>query len=363
MRCIENVGRFFYSKAEKGKFEKRKVYLDILRVIAILGVLFCHTGSAGFHHYQETENITNYWIGIFLFSTVQYCIPLFFMITGALLINREESISYVYKHRVLRMVLVIFLIVLFQYYWNYKNNPAIGFDRKTYFRIVFEGSAATPHWFLYAYLSFLLILPFLQRLVKVIPDKSWFLYVFLAHEVINGFFPILAYYQEWGKTKLELPMFPEIIVCSLMGYFIECRSEDIFYKKRNVMIVIAASFLLTLEIMHVNHISIPEKHVATFGAEFAAFYAIAIFVTVRYICHRWNMPAVLKKIFCFGGVGVFGTYLFEGQLRDFFYPVYTALQTRIYAYPACFVWILTCVLAGIIISNIVKRIPFVGKLI
>lgn len=41
-------------------------------------------------------------------------IPLFWMVFGSLL-PKEESIRYVYRHRVLRMVLILALFPLFQY--------------------------------------------------------------------------------------------------------------------------------------------------------------------------------------------------------------------------------------------------------
>jgi len=343
--------------------KQRIVYLEILRVIAIFGVLFCHTGSEGMHHYLETENRINYWLGVFLASVSQYCIPLFFMISGVLLLRREESISYVLRHRVFKIALVTVFVVLVQYYLNYRRNPAIGFDRKTYLRLLYEGTAAVPHWFLYSYISFLLVLPFLQRLVKIIPEKSWFLYVFLVWEVLNGLFPILEYYQEWGGSKLEMPMFGNVIVWAMLGYFVEYCSEDIFYKKDNLIFLTVVSAVLAAETMHMNDISIPVRQSAVYGGLFAPVYALLVFAVVRYLCYQYNMPAALEKFFCFAGAGVFGTYLMEGELRAFFHPVYVALNTRIYAYPAAFVWIGVCVAAGIVLSNLFRLIPVVGKLI
>lgn len=341
----------------KQKSGKKIAYLEILRVIAIWGVLFCHTGYDGIHHYMMTENGINYWLGLALVSLSQYCVPLFFMITGALLLKKEESISYVFRHRTLKLILTTFVVVLLQCLWNYMLNPAIGFNMQIYFSSVFEGSAATPHWFLYEYISLLLVLPFLQRLARVIPDKSWFLYIFLTHEVINGFFPILAYYQHWGDSKLTLPA---VAVNCLMGYYLENCSGDLFYKKKNIAALVMVTLLLLAETMHINHISIPEQQLATFSGSFASAFALTLFVLVRYLCHRWQMRPALEKIFCFAGEGVFGTYLFEGQLRYIFHPIYVLLNTRIYSYPATFVWIAACVLTGILITNIVKRIPAVG---
>ncbi|MCI8800081.1 acyltransferase family protein [Acetatifactor muris] len=342
--------------------EPKTVYFEILRLIAIFGVLFCHTGRSGIHHYLETDNRFNYWFGIFAVSVAQYCIPLFFMITGALLLKRQESISYVLRHRVLRIVCVIVLAALFQYLWRLRGQPGLGFDRKLYFQMVYEGSAAGQHWFLYAYLSFLLILPFLQRLVKVIPARSWFIYLFIIWEIIYGLFPIIAYYQEWGSTPLELSMFGDAVLYSMLGYFVECCTEDFFYKGKNVFWTFIIVSLLVAGTMYMNHTTL-DGHYAAYGSALAPVFSFLIYITVRYICCHWRCPVILEKGFLFAGSGVFGVYLMEGPLRETFYFIYLVLNTRIYSYPATFVWIFTCIVTGILITNLLKKVPVIGKLL
>ena len=340
----------------------RIVYLEILRVLAIFGVLFCHTENAGIHHYTETTNGFNFWIGIFLASVSQYCIPLFFMITGAVLLNREESIAYIYKHRVLRIAIVTILASLVQYLWLYRGHWD-SMRLKGFFRLLYEGNTAAPIWFLFAYLSLLMVLPFLQRLVKVIPDNSWFLYLIFLWSLFNDLLTIPEYYLGWSHIRLYLPILDTSVLASLMGYFVEYRSEQLFSKKKNILILIGICGLLTVLSMHVNYTTLSESRYVTMGNLFAMVYALTVFVVIRYICHFWKMPKPLEKAFCFAGAGTFGTYLIEIQLRDFFFPIYEVLGPKIHAYPAAFVWVGVCVLVGILLSNLFKRIPIVGKLI
>lgn len=344
-----------------GKKEKI-VYLEILRVLAIFGVLLCHTESAGVHHYTETANNLNFWIGIFLASVTQCCIPLFFMITGAVLLNREESIAYVYKHRVLKIAIVILLASPMQYLWLYRGHWD-SMELKGFLQLLYEGSTAMPLWFLFAYLSLLMVLPFLQRLVKVIPDNSWFLYLILLWCLFNDLLTIPEYYLDWNHTRLDLPILENYVLASLMGYFVEHRSGELFLKKKNIFILIGISGLLTALSMYVNYTTLSQSMYVTMGNLFVPVYALTVFVVVRYICHFRKMPVLLEKVVCFAGAGTFGTYLIEIQLRDFFFPIYVALGPKIHAYPAAFVWVGVCVLVGILLANLFKRIPVVGKLI
>lgn len=344
--------------------EKRSkiVYLEILRIIAIFGVIFCHTQNSGVHHYVETTNPVNYWFGIFLASVVEYCVPLFFMVTGAVLLDREESIIYVYRHRVLRMVIVTVLASLGQYLWHFRDYwQEIGL--KKFLRLLYEGSVSGNFWFLYAYLSLLMVLPFLQRLVKAISDDRWFLYLFVGWLLLNDLLTILENYLGWNHTSLELPILNGYVLTSIMGYYVEHRSGEIFLKKKNILILLGISVLLTLSSMFVNYSQISGPQYITMGHLFSSVYALIIFVTVRYMCYNRKMPKKLESILCFAGAGAFGTYLIEPQLRTWFYPVYETLAPRIHAYPAAFVWVTVCVLVGILLANLFKLIPVVGKLI
>ena len=342
--------------------KNKKVYLEIMRVIAILGVLFCHTGTYGVHHYVETDNAFNYWFGIFLVTVSQFCIPLFFMISGAVLLNREESVAYVYRHRVLKMVAATFLACLIKYPWNIRSNLAAEFNLKALFRAFFEGNAATQHWFLYTYISFLMVLPFLQKLVKVIQDWRWFVYLFLARLVVSSLFPILAHYQQWGTAGLKSPV-DGVIIYALMGYFLEHRCEKFFLERKHFLVMLAVTALALLENIHLNDAALADSYYAKFVSEFALPYAIATFLTVKYIYFKLPMPRIIEKAFCFAGGGVFGTYLIEEILREIFVPVYLYLNVRIYSYPAVFVWILVCAVVGILIANLFKKIPYLGKIL
>lgn len=343
--------------------KKKKVYFEVMRVIAIFGVLFCHTGTYGISHYIEASNEVNYWLGIFLATVAQFCVPLFLLISGGVLLNREESIGYVYRHRVLKMVFATLLIVFVQYEWNYYHNPLLPpLDFDSFLRWSYQGSVAGQHWFLYAYISFLLFLPFVQKLVKAISDNKWFIYLFVAWGVFHSIFPILEYFKEWSGTEMVLAVH-DFILISMLGYFLEYRCGDLFYKRKNILIILGATSLLVLVNMYLNHISLKDYDFVLFDGSFALMYAAAIFIVVKYICHQWKMRPVVEKVICFAGAGVFGCYLLEGILREIFFPVYLYLNTRIFSYPAVFIWITICVAVGVIVSNLIKRIPVISKIL
>ena len=114
------------------------------------------------------------------------------MVSGSLLLPKEESIRYVFRHRVLRMVLVLVLFSFFQYlFLIFKGLDA--FDFPYFLTRLYTGDCFSPaYWFLYSYTGMLMMLPFLRKLVKSM-TKNQFLYLFLLIFILRGVMPILQY--------------------------------------------------------------------------------------------------------------------------------------------------------------------------
>lgn len=351
------VGRRDDMKGEK----KRVAYLDILRIIAIFTVFFIHTGDAGIHHYLYTSCQAEYWIGIFMATASQHCVPLFFMITGALLLKREESISYVLRHRVFRMAVVIVLSLCFQHFLRMRGGGQ--WSLYDFLYLLYSGTGWPQQWFLYTYVSVLLILPFLQKLVKAIPGKEWFHYLFILYVFLNGVLFIVEYFMQWTRTPLELPMFGPYVVCAMAGYYVEQISGDTFMRARNVLLLNLAAFGLLLLETYLNHIALLNGSIMAFGGEFPLIIAAALFVDMRYFCTKCKIPVMAQTVIAFMGAGTFGCYLIDEQLRGVCRPVFEALLPGIGTYPAVFIWITLSLILGMVLSNIVKKIPFFGRLI
>ncbi len=82
--------------------KERILYLDYLRVFAILAVIALHISAQNWH---ETE-VTSYQWQIFNFgdSISRWCVAVFVMISGALFLERRHSIRTIYTKYILRLV-------------------------------------------------------------------------------------------------------------------------------------------------------------------------------------------------------------------------------------------------------------------
>ena len=92
------------------------IYIEILRIIALYLVLFNHTGNYGYSLYMVSQESRYYPIYLFL-SVITVCnVPIFFMISGALLLGKEESLRVLFRKRIRKFLIVLIGISFFTMY-------------------------------------------------------------------------------------------------------------------------------------------------------------------------------------------------------------------------------------------------------
>ena len=82
-------------------------YISNLRNIATFSVIFVHAAAIYVLNFQNIS-LESWRIANFLDSFVRFCVPAFLMISGALLLNKEEDIT-VFINKRLKRVLIPFI--------------------------------------------------------------------------------------------------------------------------------------------------------------------------------------------------------------------------------------------------------------
>lgn len=96
---------------------KKYDWLDILRIISCFAVILLHCSCDAF---SVTQGIIGFTIGNFYNSISRFCVPIFLMITGALLLNpsKEIDIKKFTINKTLRIVIdfVCWCIIYYLFY-------------------------------------------------------------------------------------------------------------------------------------------------------------------------------------------------------------------------------------------------------
>ncbi|MGG2077553.1 acyltransferase [Lelliottia nimipressuralis] len=137
------------------------VSADLLRVSAIFSVIVIHTCSLPFKTISPNWDVFN-----FLTSIARWCVPVLFMLTGALLIEKNEPLKVFFKKRASK-ILIPLIVWSYAYIIFAKNfshldplhaNPDVFTEPLKLLRY----PAYFHLWFLYAVIGVYIAMPFLR---------------------------------------------------------------------------------------------------------------------------------------------------------------------------------------------------------
>ena len=340
--------------------KNKKAYLECLRVFSILGVLYCHTATRGLTLYEVTNVPFEYYFSKTALLFSQVCVPIFFMISGALLLPRQEDIKVHLKRRVLKFAILSVLAIFLQYLYEIAGHPAYaiwhpeepvvrsGFSLQEFWKMLHSTGAIYQHWFLFAYFSFLLLLPFLRYVAKALEEKQLIWYLLVLYLVYTLAFPFWERLWHLPPSGLQFPLFTNCAFFPLVGYL--CDRNEFFQKGKTVLGAAMSSIVVTV----INLVMMEAKK-DLFEAFYVFLYTVTIYIAVKYCFQRWQCPKKLESFWIFCGSGVFGTYLLETVLRHLCDPIY-GLFLGLGRIPALFAWVISAAALGVFVVGATKKI-------
>lgn len=343
--------------AKIGAMKTRKPYLDFIRILAILMVVYVHTGPEAAERYLVATDKVTYWFALALNAFTQTCAPLFFMVSGAVLLRKKESLKEIYLHRVVKFLVLLLVFGLIEYAYFYHLNPEITFSIKTFFYLVYSTTVIHQYWFLYAYLGILLILPLLRILAQNM-EPEHFCYLAALMLVFEGLLPIVEYL--WGNSRIAIPMplLVNTIIYPLMGYFIENKYDKSY---QGIIYALGACAFVTNTV--IGHMAVGARGSAETLDGMTFVIALAIFSGLKVLFEAKPINEKAAKTITFLGSGSIMVFLLEPPLRDFFKYIYTWFEPTITWFPAALCWVSLACLAGILIYHLLRLIPGVKKVL
>lgn len=340
---------------------KRQVYFDVLRIIAILCVLFNHSGESGYFIFTLTDKIPLQIISIFISSLSKMGVPLFFMISGALLLGKEESLKALYLKRVLRYIVIIFVFCGLYYFHQCRitNTP---FDLKEMIRQTTTGQTQTSYWFLYSYLGFLVSLPLLRKIAQAFSTND-FIYLICLYVTSVGIFGLLAR-TFIGQIVIYIPFAVDILAYPLLGYFFAKLVPTGKENKNTVWLMILLALvglILNIAITEYDNYLFKGWNESGLSA-FVILPTITTFYITKHIFTHLTVPVVLQKIICTLGSCTFGVYVLESYIKTYIGPFLQRMLAFLPYTLENMIYIVLIMLSGCGVTFILKKIPVVQKL-
>lgn len=361
------------SESKKGK----KLHIEFLRFFCIWLVMFTHTSTAGFSLYLLRPESFFFPFYIAVPFWVKTAVPIFFMISGALLLKKKEPISVIFKKRIWRFAQIIFIFSLINYLYFYHGlNLSFFGHLSKFFTLMYSSNMATAYYFLYIYIGFLLMLPLWRILVRHMTNQL-FLYLIALNLFFVGFIPIFSFLIFKGTADINWFINPILAVSEpsfyfILGYWIENVLPIYWLTKRNLlylgMAAIAGTMIASIMTCYHGVVAggLTEAISERFYDSFLFLNTAFIFCASRLWFITHNISERWQKILLFLGSMSFGVMLFEEITRNitrFFFN--RILLTYIPRFPFfdAVIWICSAFILGLLLTYLVKKIPYFAHLI
>ena len=303
---------------------KRKIHLDFLRILAAFLVLVHHSELMELLDHTQS-GIRGIFVLSCMTSYVFVNVPLFFMISGALLLGREESDRVIYGRRFPRFLLLTFLVNLFTYV--YRCYPS--FIAGDFFRGFFGGIMDETHWYLYAYLGLLVCLPFLRWAARGMTHTEAIVLVcmrFLFYSLLPGLNCITNYKGYPAvpvSSAFTVPLaVVDILFYPIMGYYLEEKlpweKADWRWAAASVAVIcggIGAGALMNC------HTGLRMSSSGSLLRLFSYAAAMATFVLAKYLFTRGRCRQWFEGILKTASSLMLGVYILEPVLRPAVKPL------------------------------------------
>lgn len=231
----------------------RIIYIDLLRVLSIVAVVILHITADVL---TRTNDFTSgsWWINNLLNSIARFAVPVFFMISGAMIL-RTKITSYreFYLKRVLPLVIPLvswsFIYALYNQYMILKSNLSVFEFLKVFGYNLLLDRNYVHLWFLYAIIAVYMTVPLVSKLVRSVEEKDIRYYLILWFTVSIGYRfvtdTILQLTGEYFYTPLlTIPFFTGYLGYFVLGYYLY--NYEIPLKARNLIFNLGIiSFFLT----------------------------------------------------------------------------------------------------------------------
>lgn len=299
---------------------ERIYYMDILRIMAITAVILVHIASNPTDQLQFIGT-THWWIADIINGSLRWTIPIFFMLSGALLLDskKEEDIVHFYKRSFKRLGIpfIVWSVIYFllKYYCFKYNEPVEGIAMVGIFFKEFLVDDIYSHlWFMYSIIGMYFISPFLKKMVRSLSKKE-LLIILWAWVVVSFIYPqICRIYNMITNSEIQIRIFELPFLMGYAGYFIlgyYLKKYDV--KKKTKFIIYILGFISSVIVapltylVSINKTSLDEQFFEHFVV-ISLFMAMAVFILIKDINWKEILNDNMKKIIVSLSSSTFGIY-------------------------------------------------------
>lgn len=339
---------------------KRIFYYDALRAMAIIGIVFCHVSLI---FLPLSLNNSDLYIVAFFDCFRDFSIPVFVMLSGALLLNRSESFKVFFKKRLSRLLIPFFFWVIV--YIVYSNDYSLSNVSSIFFGA--SGSLGVTFWFVWMIIIMYIGIFIINKFIQLSSDKIVYI---LA--IISLLYFMIIELDIFNPYSSRIIYFASFITYIIFGYVITRRNVGGKYLGSFKMVILSLAGFVLLYGYYIFGFVVPRS-LSSGSFVYLSYFnflilvlSLSVFVLFKYLSETGFMNRVEESKFGDAIVVVsrysFGIYLVHYLIIHILrYNVLTHID-----HPNPFVGILLVVsftlILSLIILYVLSRTPILNRL-
>jgi len=346
--------------------ENRNYSFDILRIIACFLVIVNHTNSAVFIKYFPS--LSGY-MSLAYFFISKIAVPVFLMLTGSLLLNRKESLKTLFNKRILRVILSLLLFSIIM--CLLKNRNQLGrINIKTFLISLISNPYDLSYWYLYMLIGIYICLPFIRSMVLNLTVKEHTYYLILWM-VYFGVIPQLLkiFHLPTISGYFSLPTIVVPLGYILAGnYLSNIVDKEKIYRKRFlyiacVILILCISTNVVISIREYQKYSKFILSLDNYSTIFVMLQSISVYYIVCYCISRVRISEHFGKLLTSVSAATYGIYLTHIIIIQHTKYIINWLNIKMNDFIAVVLYEIIVFIIGYFITKIMKKIPYVKKLL
>jgi surface polysaccharide O-acyltransferase-like enzyme len=295
-------------------------WVDYIRVLASFLVVLVHTCSSTVTQYNVIP-IVDWQIGNLYASLSRVAVPLFFMLSGYLLLGKDEPLQDILLKRVRRIIVPLIAWSVFYMFWGSWNTGLDQIIIEHWIKVI----VAPVHfhlWFLYALLGLYLCLPVLRLIVRC-ADKNLLYYVLILWFISVSGLPFLEKVLG-ASSEIDLALTSGYMGYLLLGHLLGnlLLTRKIFYFAVLSLLLLLVATATGAYMLTLGDDGVLNRYFYNYLSPNVILMAISSFVVLRYFFTQPEKEGGSHNLIKHLSSASFGIYLVHVVFLDVLYNGY-----------------------------------------
>lgn len=283
-------------------------WVDLIRVVAIYLVVIAHVAGQLTNVWGQIST-TQWMISNSYGGVARVCVPLFFMLSGYLLLPRSESLRDFYTYRMLK-ILIPFVAWSLIYLGYYCISPGHLCTPPVIADLLLVKGAYYHLWFLYPLISIYFVLPLLRLMFQPQPRKKLLWYLIGLWLIFE---PAIAFgHHFWNfHVNLSAPLATGFTGYFFLGYLLgELKLTRLRINAAAIIWLLATAITIIGTYIFTRHADQFDPFFYDFVTFNVIFASAAAFILLRYVAAQrvFTSPGI-QAITRWLATRAFGIYL------------------------------------------------------